>query len=129
MTKRREARSPTPDEAIGELAVVYLAVEEHRLRWGARPSKPSGRLSAFGGFDSYLFRHYPKGGKPYKRAYGDAEDRAQINFTDGEPVYRGSVHHGLRPLHIHWRNESPLETLRDGPGTWDQNSIKCWLLS
>ena len=33
-------------------------MEEHRLRWGARPSKPSGRLTASGGFDSYLFRHY-----------------------------------------------------------------------
>jgi len=33
-----------------------LAAEEHRPRWGARPSKPSGRLIALGGFDSCLFR-------------------------------------------------------------------------
>jgi len=36
-----------------------LAAEEHRPRWGARPSKPSRRVIALGGFDSCLFRHSP----------------------------------------------------------------------
>ncbi len=33
------------------------AVEEHRSRWGARPSKPLRCDNVPGGFDSYLFRH------------------------------------------------------------------------
>ena len=28
------------------------------------------------------WEHHPKGGQPYKRAYGAPEDKAQSNFTD-----------------------------------------------
>ena len=41
---------------VGVKPRLYSPPEEHRLRWGARPSKPSGRPMASGGFDSYLFR-------------------------------------------------------------------------
>ena len=37
-------------------AMLYLTTEEHRLRWGARPSKPLRCEYVPGGFDSYLFR-------------------------------------------------------------------------
>jgi hypothetical protein len=36
--------------------VIDSAAEEHRPRWGARPSKPLRRVIVSGGFDSCLFR-------------------------------------------------------------------------
>ena len=39
-------------------AHIILVAEEHRSRWGARPSKPLRRDYVPGGFDSYLFRQY-----------------------------------------------------------------------
>jgi hypothetical protein len=39
--------------------LIEFRVEEYRLRWGARPSKPLRCEYVPGGFDSYLFRHIP----------------------------------------------------------------------
>ena len=41
------------------ICLLTFTVEEHRLRWGARPSKPLRCEYVLGGFDSYLFRHQP----------------------------------------------------------------------
>ena len=71
------------------------------------------------------WERHPKGGQPYKRAYGEPEDKAQSNFTDPDSAimktsaegfqqcYNGAGGGGRRPS-VDCRDGVDLERERPG---------------
>ena len=57
----------------------------------------------------------PRGGRPYKRAYGEPEPKAQSNFTDPESQtsskpYQRALRAVRRPPNSRWLSTRPLST-------------------
>ena len=63
--RRREDRLAAIEAAKQRLEAAQRAVDDRR---GRKPGQDS----------------HPKGGQPYKRDYGEPEEKAQSNFTDPE---------------------------------------------
>ena len=48
----------------------------------------------------------PKGGRPYKRAYGEPDEKAQSNFTDPESGIMKTSNEGFQQCYKGYRHES-----------------------